>query len=182
MKTVVVNDASCLIDLHKGRLLSVMLTLPYRFAVPLPIRHAEALDLTDRDWSLLEDGGLVTIDLLPKQVAEAVAIKATYPKLSANDCFCLVSTRCQDRGILLTGDRLLRRVATLNGLRVHGVLWIVDELRLAGTCGDHVLTGALERWRGDRAVFLPRREIDIRLHGSSSFGIDQDRPREQGPD
>ena len=45
MTTVVVNDASCLIDLHKGQLLNVMLTLPYRFVVPLPIRQAEALDL-----------------------------------------------------------------------------------------------------------------------------------------
>ena len=49
MSTVVVNDASCLIDLYKGRLLDAMLTLPYRFVVPLPIRHAEALDLTERD-------------------------------------------------------------------------------------------------------------------------------------
>ena len=43
MSTVVVNDASCPIDLHKGRLLAAMLTLPHRFVVPLSIRHAEAL-------------------------------------------------------------------------------------------------------------------------------------------
>lgn len=66
MTTVVVSDASCLIDLHKGGLLNVMLTLPYRFVVPLPIRHAEALDLTDRDWRALDEGGLVTVDLPPR--------------------------------------------------------------------------------------------------------------------
>ena len=124
MISVVVNDASCLIDLHKGRLLDVMLTLPYRFVVPLPIRHAEALDFTKQDWQRLEHRGLVPFDLPPERVAEAARIKARHPKLSANDCFCLVSTRCHDRGILLTGDRLLRRVATQEGLRVHGVLWI----------------------------------------------------------
>lgn len=37
MTTVIVNDASCLIDLHKVRLLPVMLKLPYRFVVPLPV-------------------------------------------------------------------------------------------------------------------------------------------------
>ena len=163
MTSVVVNDASCLIDLHKGRLLNVMLTLPYRFVVPLPIRHAEALDLTDRDWRLLEDGGLVTFDLPSKLVEEAVRIKTAWPKLSANDCFCLVSTRCQDRGILLTGDRLLRRVATQNGLCVHGVLWIVDELRKARTCSADALIAALQCWRDDRTVFLPDSEIDRRL-------------------
>lgn len=163
MTTVVVNDASCLIDLHKGRLLNVMLTLPYRLVVPLPIRHAEALDLTDRDWRTLGEGGLVTFDLQPAQVAEAARIKAAYPKLSANDCFCLVSTRCQDHGILLTGDRLLRRVARQNGLCVHGVLWIVDELHASRACDGDRLIVALERWRADRAVFLPRREVDARL-------------------
>lgn len=55
MTSVIVNDASCLIDLHKVRLLPVMLKLPYRFVVPLPIRLAEALDLTERDWRPLDD-------------------------------------------------------------------------------------------------------------------------------
>ncbi len=139
--------------------------LPYRFVVPLPIRHAEALDITDRDWQILEAGGLVSFDLPPKRVAETAAIKARYPRLSANDCFCLVSARCHDGGILLTGDRLLRRVATQDGLRVHGVLWVVDELRSAGACTADMLVTALQRWRDDRAVFLPRRELDAPLRG-----------------
>ena len=94
----------------------VMVTLPYRFVVPLPIRHAEAADFSDQDWRILEDGGLIIFDLPPERIEEAARIKAAWPKLSANDCFCLVSTRCQERGILLTGDRLLRRVATQSGL------------------------------------------------------------------
>ena len=163
MTTVVVNDASCLIDLRKGRLVDAMLMLPYRFVVPLPIRHAEALDFTDQDWRRMEAGGLVTFDLPPEQVSDAMSVRAVHPKLSANDCFCLVSTRCFEDGILLTGDRLLHRTAAGEGLRVHGVLWVVDELRKAGTCGRGALIAALERWREDRTVFLPRREIDVRL-------------------
>ena len=65
--------------------------------------------------------------------------------------------------MLLTGDQLMRRVAMETGTRVHGVLWIVDELRRCGTCDDARLVSALERWRDDRAVFLPRQEIDRRL-------------------
>ena len=163
MTTVVVNDASYLIDLHKGQLLNVMLTLPYRFVVPLPIRQAEALDLTDRDWQILQDTGLFTFDLPPELVDEATRIKTAHPKLSANDCFCLVSTRCQERGILLTGDRALRRVAIQSGLRVHGVLWVVDELWKAGACSEGILLAALKCWRDDRAVFLPDSEITLRL-------------------
>ena len=161
--TVVVNDASCLIDLRKGRLVRAMLALPYRFVVPLPIRRAEALDFTDQDWRCLETGGLVTFDLPPERVAEAMRVRAAHPRLSANDCFCLVSTRCHEHGILLTGDRLLHRAAAGEGLRVHGVLWVVDELRKGDACSHGTLITALEHWRDDRTVFLPRGEIDVRL-------------------
>lgn len=163
MTPVVVNDASCLIDLHKVRLLPVMLKLPYRFVVPLSIRLAEALDLTERDWRQMADLGLVTFDLPPERVADALRLRSLHPKLSANDCFCLVSAQCHDSGMLLTGDQLLRQVATQAGVRVHGVLWVVDELHRRGACRGNRLISVLERWRDDRTVFLPLQEIDRRL-------------------
>ena len=163
MTTVVVNDASCLIDLRKGGLVHAMLTLPYRFVVPLPIRQSEALDFTDEDWQRMDADGLVTFDLPPERVTDAIGVKAAHPKLSANDCFCLVSARCHERGILLTGDKLLHRAAAEGGLRVHGVLWVVEELRKAGTCGHAMLISALECWHDDPAVFLPRQMIDAQL-------------------
>lgn len=163
MTSVIVNDASCLIDLHKVRLLPAMLRLPYRFVVPLPIRRAEALDLTDQDWRRLDDLGLVTFDLPSERVADALRLRSFHPRLSANDCFCLVSAQCHETGMLLTGDQLLRQVATQAGVRVHGVLWVVDELRRRVACSDGQLISGLERWRDDRTVFLPRQEIDRRL-------------------
>jgi hypothetical protein len=54
---VIVNDASCLIDVKKGQLLHAMLSLPYQFAVPLPVRVSEVLDFTDQEWRILDDGG-----------------------------------------------------------------------------------------------------------------------------
>ena len=50
MTCVVVNDASCLIDLRKGGLLGVLGSLLYRFIAPLPIRAFELLDFTGLDW------------------------------------------------------------------------------------------------------------------------------------
>ena len=75
MTCVVVNDASCLIDLKKGELLHVLLRLPYRFIVPLPIREEELLDFTAQEWRMLEDGGLATYDLPGEEVARAVGQK-----------------------------------------------------------------------------------------------------------
>ena len=165
MTTVVVNDASCLIDLRKGGLVRAMLTLPYRFVVPLPIRRSEALDFTDEDWQRMDADGLETFDLPPEQVAAAMRVRVAHPKLSANDCICLVSARCYEQGVLLTGDRLLHRAAAEVGLCVHGVLWIVEELRKAGSCDHAVLISALECWRDDPTVFLPRQVVDARLRG-----------------
>ncbi len=163
MTCVIVHDASSLIDLRKGRLLQVVLKLPYRFVIPLPIRRCELLEFTARDWRMLDDGGVVTFDLPPDRVGEALEIRARHPQLSANDCFCLVAARCHDQSILLTGDKQLRRAADRSGLSVHGVLWIIDELNAAGVCADDVLIRALTIWQADASVFLPAADIDRRL-------------------
>ena len=141
MTRVIVNDASCLIDLRKGGLLEVV---------------------CDLQWQHLDDHGVITYDLMPDEVAEAVALREHHRSLSANDCFCLVAARAC-RGILLTGDALLRRVATEKRVRVHGVLWVIDELIAVGACPTSLLVEALRVWRDDRTVFLPRHEISKRL-------------------
>ena len=162
MTCVIVNDASCLIDLRKGRLLEALCDLPYRLVVPLPVRASEVLDFAEQQWQHLEDHGLITYDLTADEVAQAFALKGRHRALSANDCFCLVTAHV-NRGILLTGDALLRKVATDRGLRVHGVLWVIDELAGAETCDISLLVEALRAWKSDGSVFLPRDEICKRL-------------------
>ena len=163
MTFVVVNDASCLIDLRKGRLLPVLCGLSYSFIVPLPIRHSELLEFTPQEWAQLDDGGMSTYDLSPEQMEAVFALRCQQSGLSANDCICLVTAQCHDEGILLTGDRLLRSVAEKAGVRVHGVLWIIDELKTANACDDALLISALKIWKVDRSVFLPNDLIDQRI-------------------
>lgn len=157
---VVVNDASCLIDLRKGALLDVLVRLPYQLVIPLPVRRSEVLDFSAQDWAILDRRGMVTYDLPGAQVAEAFAVKARHPRLSANDCFCLVTTRVFGEAVLLTGDAQLRRVATEDGRRVHGVLWIVEEARRHSVCDVTVLANALDIWDADPTVFLRPADID----------------------
>lgn len=159
---VVVNDASCLIDLRKARLLHLLVQLPYRLVIPLPVRDSELIRFTAQEWAVL-DASITIFDLPPERVSEAFAVKANFPKLSANDCFCLVTTRCHDGAILLTGDGLLRGVAANDGRRVHGVLWVVDELKRLALCGDDILATALEFWRDDPTVRLPAAELARRI-------------------
>jgi predicted nucleic acid-binding protein len=159
---VIVNDASCLIDLRKGRLLAVLCNLPYGFVIPLPVRESEVLDVSDEQWRQLDAAGMVTHDLSPEEIAQALALKKRHPALSANDCFCLVTALAYP-GILLTGDALLRRIASASGLRVHGVLWIIDQLDATAGCARSRLIQALRIWQGDDAVFLPKDEVSKRL-------------------
>ncbi len=103
---------------------------------------------------------MVTYDLPSEHVAEAFAVKARYPRLSANDCFCLVTARVFDQAVLLTGDAQLRRVATDDGRRVHGVLWIIEEARRHGACDPSILNTALDKWDADPTVFLRSADIE----------------------
>ncbi len=169
MTCVIVNDASCLIDLRKGGLLGVVCDLPYQFVVPFPVRVYEVLDFSEAEWQALDEAGMITHDLTAEEVGQALAVKGRHAGLSANDSFCLVTARAYS-GILLTGDALLRRVATANGLRVHGVLWVVDELEGAGLCARSVLARALKVWRADETVFLPPDEITTRLEHLAEVG------------
>ena len=162
MKPMVVNDASCLIDLRKGGLLSVLCRLPYRIIVPLPIRNSELLDFSDEHWRVLDSSGMVTYDLTADEVTAAFAAKARNPALSANDCFCLVTAQINN-AVLLTGDARLVRIARKDGLRVHGVLWVIDQLKERNACNDALLASALNVWRLDATVFLPEDEILGRL-------------------
>lgn len=160
---MVVLDSSCLIDLHKVRLLSCCLALPRQFGVPYPVRHEEFLDFTEPDWALMERGGLQTLDLTSDQVTEARECMQQHRGLSLIDCFCLILTQCFSAGILLTGDALLRRVAMRCQLCVHGALWIVDQLQAHEICSRSRLIQALHCWEQDPAVFLPCQEIQKRL-------------------
>ncbi len=162
MTCVIVNDASCLIDLRKGGLLGVVCDLPCQFVISLSVRASEVLGLSEADWRALDEAGMITHDLTSEEVGLALAVKERHAGISANDCFCLATAQAYP-GILLTGDALLRRVAEANGLRVHGVLWVVDELKAAAVCSRSILGRALEAWQSDETVFLPSHEVSARL-------------------
>ncbi len=162
MSCIIVNDASALIDLKKGELLHVLGALPFRWIVPLPIREEEMLSFSGQDWATLEAAGFEVFDLPPDMVGEAFAVRRAFPRLSANDCFCLVSAVGHENAVLLTGDGELRSVAEARRVEVHGVLWILDHLFASEACDVAILRRALTIWSTDPAVRLPRREITIR--------------------
>jgi hypothetical protein len=136
-----------------------MLSLPCQFVVPYPVRASELLDFTAQEWRLLEDGGVVTYDLPPDAVAEALQIKAGRGRLSANDSFCLVATARHEEAVLLTGDQFLRRVAGEMGLTAHGVLWLTDQLHAGNHCPLDLLISALHSREWSNALVAPQQLV-----------------------
>ena len=118
----------------------------------------------------LEEAGMITHDLTPEEVGQALAVKGRHPGLSANDCFCLVTARAYP-GILLTGDALLRRVAAEDGLRVHGVLWVVDELEAEAICARFASESGAQGVAGRRdGVPAPTQNHHTRLDYLAEVG------------
>ena len=71
--------------------------------IPLPVRASEVLDVSEAEWQALDEAGMITHDLTPEEVGQALVVKGRHPGLSANDCFCRVTAQVY-LGILLTGD------------------------------------------------------------------------------
>ena len=65
--------------------------------------------------------------------------------------------------ILLTGDGPLRGVAETNGIEVHGVLWLMDELEVHEVVPARRLYDALRLFHEDDLVFLPADEVRRRI-------------------
>jgi predicted nucleic acid-binding protein len=162
-RRVVINDASCLIDLHKVELVEPMLQLPYSFVVALPVAHNEVLDFTAEDWTRFSQVGLVLVDLDAAQVGRAMGHRSQYAKLSAEDCFSLVLAQDNHESILLTGDAVLRTVASGMGCEVHGALWVTDEICRCGVLPDQHVAKCLQTWLDDDLVRLPAGQLQTRL-------------------
>jgi predicted nucleic acid-binding protein len=50
-----------------------------------------------------------------------------YPRPGRRDILCLVLAM-QEKAILITGDEALRKSASLEGVEVHGTLWLLDAM------------------------------------------------------
>jgi predicted nucleic acid-binding protein len=156
---IVVSDSSCLIDLKKASLLAAFLKLPYEVLIPNTLFDDELLKFTAAEKRSLLRGGLKVVEVPGTGVLRAREIVQKTPRLSINDGFAFAVAESHQGCILVTGDGLLRTVATEHGIEVHGVLWIIDELHHHTIEAPATLADALRRFVRDQTVRLPHREL-----------------------
>ena len=159
-----IADSSCVIDLHKVALLLPLFDLPYTIVMPQTLLDDELFRLTDEEKRELFDRGLRTRHLDAAGLVEAERFFDRFPALAWNDCLALRMAEEIDAAILLTGDGLLRRIATGRAIEVHGVIWALDELDRLAVVEPARLAVAIQALLDDPLVFLPKHELRQRLH------------------
>jgi predicted nucleic acid-binding protein len=120
---LIVSDANILIDSEVGNLTSVIFRLPYEIAVPDILFD---LELAEQHRHLLEIG-LKIKKLTAESIKRIEFLTVQYRRPSLVDCSAL-ALAIQERSLLLTGDKDLRHAAEAEGVEVHGILWVVEQL------------------------------------------------------
>lgn len=140
--SIVISDASVLIDIECGRLTKEMFSLSLQFAVPDILFDEE---LKERHGDLLKLG-LIIRSMSGDLIGEAYALHQKYSRPSVNDMLALTLAKhegCQ----LLTGDKALRVAAGDVGVEVHGTIWLVREMLKAGKITTDIAQKAFKQMR-----------------------------------
>lgn len=123
LPSVLVTDTNIWIDLENGKILADIFRLPYQFFTT----DFSVQEFIYPGWDVLRTLGLQTHGLEPESVLELAQLRQTYHQLSAVDLAALMLAKMLGAS-LVTGDRRLNELARAQGLPVHGMLWVLDEM------------------------------------------------------
>ncbi len=132
IRQIAINDANILIDLVKTGLFEASLKLPIVYHTTSIIfeelySHQQALF----NISIQQERYKI-IEISLEEMGEIEALVPLDVSLSIQDWSAYYFAK-KWNCLLLTGDNRLRNRAVSDGIKVHGVLWILDEL-LANGC------------------------------------------------
>jgi rRNA-processing protein FCF1 len=128
---VIINDANILIDLVKLDLIDDLLLLEFDFKITDFVLDELNIEQHSAILEYIEEGyiDLIITDNLD-DLDSIGNIYNTYNGISLQDASVWHYAEKYE-GILLSGDKNLRKQATNKGLEVRGILYIFDELLLA---------------------------------------------------
>jgi len=119
-RRIYVTDTNIWIDLDAGEIIQTVLRLPFQFTAP-DVVVEELKSPRGEDLVLL---GLQKIELTGDEVCLVSQLASRYSAPSRVDLFSLALAKARE-GLLLTGDKALRKAAGKEKVIVHGTLWIM---------------------------------------------------------
>lgn len=151
---ILLADANILIDLHSVSALSKLASIGEIEVLESVLEECHRGDATCSAVAA-SFFRIVAAPLDCHEILKAYSVKTDG--LSLQDSHCLSYAHMHSR-TLLTGDRLLREAAEIMSVKMHGTIWIIDELRASRAVTDSEVCQWLERWRRGRRR-LPSNEI-----------------------
>lgn len=154
---VLITDTNIWIDLDHGELLELIFHLPYQIcAADFAKAEIRSIDVT-----VLERQGLIFQGLDKTLMAELLSLRQRKTAIAIADLEAFLLAREQG-AVLVTGDRNLARLAMDEGLEVHGLLWLMDEMVQIGVLRPLRAAASLSTII-DRGARLPADECDRRI-------------------
>ncbi len=163
MEIIVVSDTNIFIDLVKLNLLGDFFLLPWDIHTTDFVIN----ELTDPDQNaavtaFIKRKRLTVGKLSVEGVGEVVdKSKETGGRISITD-FSVCHYAKKNGYTLLTGDRNLRKVATAEGISVHGILFLFDELVAHAILPPRLAVEIITKLKSIN-TWLPFDEVDSRI-------------------
>lgn len=130
MRTILIGDSLCLIDLRLQGLLRSMFDLPYSFSIVDTLFEDEHLSLTDDEKNMMLAKGLNVVELSSTQVQQVFSLKQSNSALTPNECFTLVLSEILGDVILFTDDARLTLLGQQRGVENHNLDWMLGQLSM----------------------------------------------------
>ncbi len=162
--TIVVHDAGILIDMFECNLEEEWCSLDFKLTTTSFVwREINRRHQKTRLKTFVDRGKLIIEAIGAETMAEIARMKTEVsPGLSVEDISVLLLS-LQTRGVLLSGDGLLRRQAESQGVEVHGILWMIDTLINHRLISPLVAADRLEKLLQSGGSWLPLEECRKRL-------------------
>ncbi len=123
MNRVYISDTNIWIDFRHAGFLDLLFDLPFKLCCTDFVLY----ELNDFDHQYLIARGLQIVEIEEKSIKELSDLTSAHNNSSLADVSCYFLAK-KSGYPLLTGDGQLRKQATLDGLQVHGALWLLDLL------------------------------------------------------
>ncbi len=161
---IAINDTNIFIDLIKIGLLDEFFKLNFKFlTTDLVIAEFEIKEQQSAINQFISKGELTVCSFYFNELIDIQTMKnQSSNKLSFEDCSVWYLAK-KKNATLLTGDNLLRKKAINDGVRVSGILFVIDCLIESNIITKHLASEKLTQLMRLNTR-LPKKECETRLN------------------
>jgi rRNA-processing protein FCF1 len=126
---IAINDANLFIDLHEIALTEKFFQLPFSFHTTQLILSELEQEQLHKLQPFLDAEILIVMHLNREEIESLGSLTTQSKKLSRQDLsIYFYAKQIGENCLILTGDNRLRKEAERQGIEVHGILWVFQQM------------------------------------------------------